>query len=493
MRRSIIIILSLTLIIFGANISNLNAKEKAKGKAFQCQILVADSGGDFTNIQEAIDSLDPDPEIPCTILVAAGTYTESIQINKSHIHLKGSGYERTFLKPVSNNPVITLDGVNDVEISGLTIRDAYTEGIKSLNSSLTINRNQFVENEVAVYLAGSIGTIEKNVFDQNEGRNFGSISIRSSKALVSNNTFIGGEAVTTDFESGYGNITIATITENNFTDVYPAIDNKASRPGCLTRITGNLITGSRLDIGIRSEGPAVISENMIEKCSLFAILNFADHAVISNNLLRENGVNGGSAISTSGASTITGNTILSNSGHGVKIVDGVATVNGNTFKNNLGFGVSSAGSAIIMGNTFVDNGLGCIEYGTGTVVAANLCHNTLSLYGTITSTETLTIQANKDFNITTDRDINLVAEDVNISANLDLNVAAEEMSVQTNKDIFIKANKNIYTNALNTSIKSSNNTNIDSGKDTTIKTVGTTEIKSGGPVIIKGSTVPWMP
>ena len=302
MKRSIIIILSLTLVIFGTNISNLCAKEKVKNKSFQCQILVSDSGGDFTNIQSAIDSLNPDPEIPCTILVAAGSYTESIQINKSHIHLKGSGYDRTFLQPVSNNPVITLNGVNDVDISGFTIRDAYTDGIKSINSSLTINRNKFVTNEVAVYLAGSLGTIEDNLFDQNEGRNFGSISIRSSQALVSNNTFIGGEAVTIDFESGYGNITTATIKENTFTDVYPAIDNKANCAGCSIRIAGNLITGTGLDIGIRNEGPAVISENTIEKCGLFAILNYADQAVIANNLLRENGVNGGSAIATSGTS-----------------------------------------------------------------------------------------------------------------------------------------------------------------------------------------------
>jgi hypothetical protein len=376
--------------------------------------------------------------------------------------------------------VITLSGVNNVKISGFTIKDSYSSGVKSLNSSLTIAENQFIDNETAIYLAGSEGTIEKNVFDHNIGGNLGSISIRSSQASVSGNTFIGGEAVTTDFEAGYGNITTATILQNTFTGVSPAIDNNADRSGCSIRIIANVIKGGAgIDKGISNDGPAVISENTIEKFALYAILNNSDQAVIASNLLRENGGPDGAAIVTFGTSTITGNTILNNSGHGVKINNGVATINGNTFKDNSGYGVSSVASAIIMGNTFDNNSLGCIDYGSDTVVSANLCNDTLSVNGTITSPETLTIQAGQDMNITTGRDMNIAT--------------GRDMNMHTDSDISITADGNISTNASETSITSSSDTNINSIEDTTITTDDTTTITSGGPVNIIGSTVPWTP
>ncbi len=418
MKRTIIIIL-LALVMFGTNINNLPAKKKIKKYAFQCQVLVADSGGDFTSIQDAIDYVNPEPAIPCTILVAAGNYTENIQINKSYIHLKGSGSDRTFLQPLSNNPIIALNSVNDVKVSGFAMRYSDSEGIRSVDSSFTIESNEFVENDIAIYLAGGRNIIiEKNVFDHNVSGGSKSISIKSSEQVfVSNNSFIGGKAVTTSFEVGYGNITTATITGNSFINVDPAIDNNADRLGCSTRIVGNMITGEEIiETGIRNSGPAVISENTIEKCLLFAILNYADQVVISNNLLRENKNPIGAAISTSDTSTITGNMILNNEGHGVKIIGGVATVNGNTFINNDLYGVdSSAGSAIIMGNSFVNNNSGCINYGAGTVVAANLCENTLSVYGTITSAENFTIEAAKDVNLISSGNLNLIS-----GANLDL-------------------------------------------------------------------------
>lgn len=460
-----------------------------------CQILVAASGGDFTSIQDALDSVNPTPEVPCTILVAADSYVESFTIKTSHIHIKGTGYDRTFLQPDSSNPVaITLDGVENVKISGFTITNANLYGINSTNSSLTIDNNQFIGNEVAIELVGSEGIIEKNIFDNNGGSDFGSISIKSSKAFVSDNTFIGGEPVTTGLEVGYGN-TMATIIENTFTNLDPAIDNQANHNDCLVKISGNMITGSHIDAGIINEGPAIISENMVEKCALYGILNYADQAVISNNLLRNNGENGGDAIVTNGNATITGNSILNNQGNGINVIGGIATINGNTFTNNQGYGVTSAGTAVVMGNAFVDNLLGCIRDVAETVVAANLCDDALAVEGVI---------ASEYINTDVDGNVNISAKDLNISAE-DLNVASENINILTSNNIAIDARDISANAALNTSLISGNdatmtaggntdinsgaNTTITTGADTTITTNGDTDIASGGPVIIKGATI----
>jgi len=466
-------------VVFGGNGSanSVSRSDHTHGPhAFHCQVLVAASGGDYTTIQEAIDSLNPSADIPCTVWVAAGDYSESPTIDKSHVHLKGAGYDRTSLQPVSNNPAVTCDGVSDVKITGFNIRDASSCGIISISSSVTIANNQFSDNETAVMVVGSDARIEENVFDHNGGSGLGSISIRSSKAHVSGNTFVGGEAVTTGFENGYGNITIASISENTFTDADPAIDNNANRPGCFTRITGNLISGSGHDVGIRNNGPAVISENTIENCALLAINSLSEQTMISNNLLRNNGANGGSAISSSGTATITGNTISDNPGHAVSITGGVATVNGNTIANNQGFGIRSAGTAVVMGNALIGNGSGCIDDSATTIVAANLCNTSMSVLGTITSAEDLNIEAGRDVNLRAGGDVNVNADNA--------------ASIQAGTDVSINAGQDMSTVASNTVITSSADTDIHSGHDTNIATSNNTDIASGGTVTIKGATFP---
>ena len=507
MKQRIIAILILAPFMFGSNVSKLYAKEKAL--KLQCEILVAASGGDYTSIQEAIDSLNPDPEIPCTISVAAGTYTENILITKSNIHLKGSGSVRTILQPVSNSndPVITINDRNGVKIAGITIRDSFSVGVKSMNSSVTITESRFIYNYTAISLFDSDATITKTVFDNNKRGGMGTLSCINSNLLFSDNTIIDGEPVVID--SQYGNKSTATITRSTFFDVSPPIEIKHSDSS--TRIIANEIFGEESDLGIRSYGSVVISENTIENYAQYAIYIVQGTAVIANNLLKGSEVGDGAAIVNSGISTITGNTIFNYPGDGVKNIRGVVTINGNTLKDIGRFGVSSTGLAVIMGNAFVNvnDGRQCIDSTTG-AVAANLCNNsTLSVYGTITSPEDLTIQAAKNFNINTSGDMNVAADNVNFQSNKNMSLNAdknmnidanEDMNMSAGSNISIKAEGNISSDAINNSITSSNDTNlnsrdtnINSSRDTTMNTVGTTEIKSGGSVLIKGSRFPVSP
>jgi hypothetical protein len=440
------------------------------------------------------------------VLVADGTFAQSITINKNHVHLKGSGLEKTFLQPdpTNQNVAITLDGVNDVKITGFTISDSHDYGIESTNSTFVVEQNLFVENSTAIKLTASRSSIKDNMFDGGY-RGEGSISIKSSQAVISENIFEGEATVINDFMGGYGP-SIVTIADNNFTDVDPAIDNAANCASCVTRIVRNIITANVLiDRGISNSGPAVISENTIEKCALSAIHNSSDEAVIANNLLRNCGTNNGAingcAISNFGTSTITGNSILNNPGHGVQIIRGIATVNGNMIKDNGGYGVSSVGKASIMGNTFINNGLGCINQNVGIVAAANLCESSFSVLGTITAEEDLNVHANKDMSITAGKNMIISAgENIPITSGKNIPVVAgENMLINAGKDISVVAGENINSEAaVSTAIGSSKDTTIQSGGDTLIESKDITLQASDditiesleGTIRLKGTVIP---
>lgn len=192
-----------------------------------------------------------------------------------------------------------------------------------------------------------------------------------------------------------------------------------------------------IERGITNNGPAVIAENVIERCSSWAVLNSAQSAVIANNLLRHSGTNEGSAIYSLGISTITGNNIEWNS-DGVIIEGGFATVSGNTFFNNYGAGVSVLhGQVSIMGNTFLNNDGGCINHGPGTIVAAaaNLCNGTLEISGSpvnISSDAQIGMRAITDIEIDSGQ-----STTINSGTNMTIESAAE-MTVESGLNMNIR-------------------------------------------------------
>jgi hypothetical protein len=380
--------------------------------AYPNRLLVGPSGGDYTSIQAALNAIEPTADGHFIIEVAPGEYTESVRM-KSFVHLKGSGIGLTTLKPNTSDPTsdfdfaaVSLDNLTDVTISGFTITgltggnggafgilDIHSSptitnnlitavsslgiagwgpaGIYSQNSSPKISKNSFVDNGRAIYLFLSSSTITENYFEDSGVLNNEMIFVEGSSAFISNNTFIGGEKIVNAVDFG-GVVSSASIAQNAFTDTLRAISYHGKSSA---RIVGNIITGL-CEGAISAFGPAVISGNSVEGCASYAIAVHHDSVIISDNVLRRNGLPGASAIFVGDFSpTIKGN-VIEDGDEGIRASGGKPTITGNVIRFNEGTGIYVA-SGLVSGNTIDSNGGDGINGGTtisGNIVLGNQGH-----------------------------------------------------------------------------------------------------------------------
>jgi hypothetical protein len=86
-------------------------------------VVVAKSGGDFTQIQPAVDSiLDASEENPYLVWVAPGLFEESVTL-KPYVHLQGAGRETTIISSTVSSDVDPPTQATVVLADGTSLRD----------------------------------------------------------------------------------------------------------------------------------------------------------------------------------------------------------------------------------------------------------------------------------------------------------------------------------------------------------------------------------
>ena len=144
-----------------------------KGTPYERVVVVAKSGGDYTSVQSAIDSItDATDDKRYLVWVAPGIYTERVT-TQSFIDLQGAGESDTVIEStagasVAAGAVVTIGG-NNSTIRDLTIRNAnggaaYATGLYSLSHDIftvkhvTIDVQHGTTENDATYLDTSDGS-----------------------------------------------------------------------------------------------------------------------------------------------------------------------------------------------------------------------------------------------------------------------------------------------------------------------------------------------
>jgi parallel beta-helix repeat protein len=297
-------------------------------------ITVDDDGpADYQSIQAAIDAADEGDEIQ----VAAGTYTEHVEIGKN-VHLRGEGSDVTWLGIAGESPTVLVTDVTQASIEGFTL--AYTGpeidddfrcalwmrtstmilssvkitgtgiGIRCTNdSTIQITESQISGNRRSgIVLGSSNGQISNNIIQDNGDRG---IDISDSQVAE-----LKENEITANGSEG---IALNTTTVENLQNNTIALDGMS--------VFGGLITGFR--------------ENQITTNAAYGIhLEAATIESFQNNTIEGNVKDGIIALNGSQMTLFGGNQLTANEDDGFHLETAtIGTFENNIFKDNQDRGI----------------------------------------------------------------------------------------------------------------------------------------------------------
>jgi pectin methylesterase-like acyl-CoA thioesterase len=140
---------------------------RSKVQKYSNTVVVAKNGGDYTSIQEAINSVTPAVDNGYLIKVMPGVYSENVTM-KSYIALQGAGADVTTVQD------ITLTSLSGISINGFTTGSIYDNASSPLIGS---NKTGSITSEA------SYPTIIDNIVS-------GGIALNGSGGIVKGNTII---------------------------------------------------------------------------------------------------------------------------------------------------------------------------------------------------------------------------------------------------------------------------------------------------------------
>lgn len=167
------------------------------GGAYENVVIVAKSGGNYTTITEAMNSINPSSTSRYLVWVAPGLYEEQVTI-KPYVHLKGAGLSTTQIRSTANGnhntaSAATLTLPADSQLSDLaventaTVQDGVAIYVSAGNSHTRINNVQASATAVggdrhdAIYLNGGTAYLE-HVYAEAAGGSIGNWAIFNSAA-----------------------------------------------------------------------------------------------------------------------------------------------------------------------------------------------------------------------------------------------------------------------------------------------------------------------
>ncbi|MBN2002810.1 MAG: hypothetical protein JXA21_05590 [Anaerolineae bacterium] len=183
-----------------------------KTQGYANVLVVAESGGDYTSVQAAVDSIDAASVVnPYLVWVAPGVYSESVVL-KPYIHLQGAGQGATIItSTVSNDSSVTMATVvltHHVSVRDLTVvntgiftdnvallaNDGATATLISDVTARTSGGGIDADYNMALYLTGgrtSATLLRVTALAANGKINRGLLCTGGASAYVHGGTFVG--------------------------------------------------------------------------------------------------------------------------------------------------------------------------------------------------------------------------------------------------------------------------------------------------------------
>ncbi len=142
----------------GEGITLDGAEFSAEGSAYENMVVVAKSGGDYTSVQAAIDSVsDAAADTPYLVWVAPGVYNEAVTM-KPYVHLQGAGQDATIIRSTVGNSSWPIAQATLMLTRNVSLRD------------LTVGNNGTGSHNAALLaVAGTTQTLVANLTAQTQG------------------------------------------------------------------------------------------------------------------------------------------------------------------------------------------------------------------------------------------------------------------------------------------------------------------------------------
>ena len=384
----------------------------------------------ITSIQTAVNSANPGD----VIIVAPGTYTENIIINKNDLVIRSESGNPANTIIAASNPnasVITIQDRNNVTIKGFNITGAGTDksGIDVLRSPNCIIENNILYNDyLGVYLKTSDNTVVRNN--------------TASKSLL-----IG---------EGKG----LNIEQSNYTNV-----------------SSNKVSNQKNGISILGSQENTLSENTVNQSAVNGIiLDDTISTTLKNNNLNSN-VNFGIYLSDSGSNSLISNKVF-NSSNGINLVFSSGnTIQENTISddtidsNTHAIFMNNSNNNNLQSNTVSDSDYGiAMRYSNNNNLVNNIANNNnRGIYLTLTSSMNTLSENKANSNLMNGiilsncNNNNLVGNTATLNTFSGINLANANNNKLTNNNVSLNRRGIYITTSSSGNVLSGNKANSNSG------------------------------